>query len=97
MNEDSCGQLGGRSVFEAFGRAAEGLLPDLVANWVTGHPSHKMASEYIGGGAVTSTVIYCWMAAVVRVLDGGDKIEFLCTGSLVRKDLVVTSASCANQ
>ena len=82
-------------MFDAFGRAADGLLPDLVANWVTGHTSHKMASEYIGGGAVTSTVIYCWMAAVVSVWEDGET-EFLCTGSLVRKDLIVTSASCAN-
>jgi len=95
VSEDTCGQLGGRSVLEAFGRAADGLLPDLVANWVTGHPTHKMASEYIGGGAVTSTVIYCWMAAVVSVWEDG-RTEFLCTGSLVKKDLIVTSASCAN-
>ncbi len=84
-------------MIEAFGRAAEGLLPDLVANWVTGHPSRKMASEYIGGGAVTSTVIYCWMAAIVKVKEGedGGPADFLCTGSLVKRDLVVTSASCA--
>ena len=81
-------------MFAAFGRAADGLLPDLVANWVTGHPSHKMASEHIGGGAVTSTVIYCWMAAVVSVWEDGS--QFLCTGSLVKRDLIVTSASCAN-
>jgi hypothetical protein len=101
--DEVCGQLGGRDVFEAFGRAAEVLLPDLVANWVTGHPSHKMASEYIGGGAVTSTVIYCWMAAIVKMEVNSEgeaeheQKEFLCTGTLVRKDLVVTSASCAIQ
>ena len=26
MSDDTCGQLGGRSVFDAFGRAAGGLL-----------------------------------------------------------------------
>lgn len=104
--QQSCGQLGGRGVFQAFGRAAEGLLPDLVASWVTGHATRSEASETLGGGSVTSTVIYCWMAAIVKVSDTevseeGEEEEvpdeFLCTGSLVENDLIVTSASCAIQ
>ncbi len=96
-----CGVLGGRGLLEAFGAAAaHDLLPDLVANWVTGHPTRQAASEHVGGGVVTSTVIYCWMAAVVRMRKepGEDKEEeveeMLCTASLVHTDLVITSAAC---
>ena len=48
------------------------------------------------GGDVTSTVLYCWMAAIVEQLPG-DKKKFLCTGTLVRQDLIVTSASCTHR
>ena len=72
---------------------------------MTGHASQRAASEYVGGGTVTSTVIYCWMAAVVRIspqVEGGeeedaetpDTEEVLCTASLVALDVVVTSAAC---
>ncbi len=104
-----CGLLGGRGVLDAFGRAGEGLLPDLVANWVTGHATQRAASEYVGGGVVTSTVIYCWMAAVVRIREPRgdeeeeedeetpDMEEMLCTGSLVATDAIITSAECMVQ
>ena len=54
------------------------------------------------GFLLFSTVIYCWMAAVVRisnddVIDGDDVEEMLCTATLVNHDLVVTSAECAQQ
>ena len=48
------------------------------------------------GGDVTSTVLYCWMAAIVEQLPG-DKKKFLCTGTLVKQDLIVTSASCTHR
>jgi V8-like Glu-specific endopeptidase len=47
-------------------------------------------------GDVTSTVLYCWMAAIVEQLPGG-KSKFVCTGTLVKQDLVVTSASCTHR
>lgn len=47
----------------------------------------------ISGGRVTSTVLYCWVAAIVT----RDKGEFVCTGTLVAEDLVITSGSCINQ
>ena len=93
-----CGHLGGRGVFEAFGTAAEGLLPDLVANWVTGHLSQEKASEFIGGGTVTSTVIHCWMAAILEKKSSDSEKSaqdrLVCTGVLVHTDLVITSAAC---
>ena len=42
---------------------------------------------------MTSTVLYCWVAAIVT----RDKGEFVCTGTLVAEDLVITSGSCINQ
>ena len=93
-----CGYLGGKGIFDAFGRAGLGILPDLVASWVTGHSSQKEASEFIGGGTVTSTVIYCWMIAIVRKKETLDEKpahdQLICTGTLVHTDLVLISASC---
>jgi len=96
-SELQCGKLGGKGVQEAFGSAADSLLPDLVASWVTGHATKAEASEYVGGGTVTSTVLHCWMAAVVRVKKVAGKEEteeVLCTGVLAAPDVVVTSAEC---
>ena len=47
----------------------------------------------ISGGRVTSTVLYCWVAAIVT----RDTEAFVCTGSLVAEDLVITSGSCISQ
>ena len=47
----------------------------------------------ISGGRVTSTVLYCWVAAIVT----RDTEEFVCTGTLVAEDLVITSGSCISQ
>ena len=41
------------------------------------------------GSQMTSPVLYCWVAAIVTT-DG----EFVCTGTLVSEDLVVTSGAC---
>ena len=38
-----------------------------------------------------STVLYCWVAAITTKAG-----EFVCTGTLVAEDLVVTSGSCIN-
>ncbi|TRY69434.1 hypothetical protein TCAL_03033 [Tigriopus californicus] len=94
---DTCGVLGGRGLLQAFGKAAEGLLPDLVASWVTGHHGGKeeKSSEFIGGGVVTSTVIYCWMAAILTEVNG--QKEFLCTGTLIKTNVVLVSATCATE
>jgi hypothetical protein len=35
-------------------------------------------------GDVTSTVLYCWMAAIVEQLPSG-KSNFVCTGTLVKQ------------
>ena len=32
----SCGKLGGAAIFQAFGKLSQKLMPNLVANWVTG-------------------------------------------------------------
>ena len=40
---------------------------------------------------IASTVLYCWVAAIPT--EAG---EFVCTGTLVAEDLVVTSGSCIN-
>ena len=95
----TCGKLGGQGLYGAFGSAAAGLLPNLVASWVTGHHQSGQSgkkSEEIGGGEVTSTVIYCWMAAIVREESDGSK-DLVCTGSLGQRNLVVTSAACAHE
>ena len=47
-------------------------------------------------GDVTSTVLYCWMAAIVEQ-QPGDKNKFVCTGTLVKQDLIITSASCTHR
>lgn len=41
---------------------------------------------------MTSTVLYCWVAAITA----RDTGEFICTGTLVAEDLVITSGSCIN-
>ena len=40
---------------------------------------------------IASTVLYCWVAAITTKAG-----EFVCTGTLVAEDLVVTSGSCIN-
>ena len=40
---------------------------------------------------IGSTVLYCWVAAITTKAG-----EFVCTGTLVAEDLVVTSGSCIN-
>jgi hypothetical protein len=102
-----CGKLGGAAVLQAFGRAAHKLLPDLVFSWVTGGQSNKKRLDdrarldddedlepRIIAGDVTSTVLYCWMAAIMEISKDGEKDQFICTGTLVEPDLIVTSASC---
>ena len=113
FNTGECGRLGGgAAVMQAFGRVAHELLPDLVASWVTGgsqalggkrarlevegEPDKDDVEGRIIGGDVTSTIMYCWMAAIVEVLPSGTH-RFVCTGTLVHPDLVVTSASCTNR
>jgi len=100
-----CGKLGGAAVLQAFGRAAHNLLPDLVHAWVTGGQSNKKAPSArlnddeleprIIAGDVTSTVLFCWMVAIMeKSKDESESDQFICTGTLVEPDLVVTSASC---
>jgi len=100
-----CGKLGGAAVLQAFGRAAHNLLPDLVHAWVTGGQSNKKSPSArfndeeleprIIAGDVTSTVLFCWMAAIMeKSKDESEGDQFICTGTLVEPDLVVTSASC---
>jgi len=100
-----CGKLGGAAVLQAFGRAAHNLLPDLVHAWVTGGQSSKKSPSArlnddeleprIIAGDVTSTVLFCWMVAIMeKSKDESESDQFICTGTLVEPDLVVTSASC---
>lgn len=100
-----CGKLGGAAVLQAFGRAAHNLLPDLVHAWVTGGQSNKRTPSArfnddeleprIIAGDVTSTVLFCWMVAIMeKSKDESESDQFICTGTLVEPDLVVTSASC---
>ncbi|CAG0882835.1 unnamed protein product [Cyprideis torosa] len=51
--------------------------------------------RYLGvvSGQVTSTVVWCWMAAFVEKNPNGND-KFLCTGALIEQDLVVSTASC---
>ena len=37
-----CGRLGGAAVLQAFGRAADDLLPDLVFSWITGGQGNQL-------------------------------------------------------
>lgn len=47
---------------------------------------------------VTSTVVWCWMAAVMQRSRNPDRpLELVCTGTLVQQDLVLTSASCGSR
>ena len=100
-----CGKLGGAAVLQAFGRAAHNLLPDLVFSWVTGGQSNKKSPSArlddedeleprIIAGDVTSTVLFCWLVAIMEKSKDGNSDQFICTGALVEPDLVVTSASC---
>lgn len=100
--EPTCGKLGGAAVLQAYGRAAHNLLPDLVFSWLTGGQGQKQKQARLDdeelepriiAGEVTSTVLFCWMAAIMeKSKDGPD--QFICTGTLVEPDLIVTSASC---
>ena len=50
------------------------------------------------GGEVTSAVVWCWMAAIMRrTRDPENPYSFVCSGTLVERDLVVTTASCASR
>nr|XP_040564298.1 uncharacterized protein LOC121114404 [Lepeophtheirus salmonis] len=96
VSEEKCGVLGGQAVFQAFGRAAANFLPDLVASWVTGKTSSSSSQHRVNNkdeAKVTSTVIYCWLTAIVDL----ETDKLICTGTLVRNDLVMTTASCSSK
>ena len=90
-----CGVKGGRSVVEAYGeKASEYMMDFFIDSWVFGKDAKQKArfedsQARIIGGKVTSTMLYCWIAAIVT-----EKGDFICTGTLVADDLVVTSGSC---
>ena len=92
-----CGVKGGRSVVEAYGKkASEYMMDFFIDSWVFGKDAKQKArfedsQARIIGGKVTSTMLYCWIAAIVT-----KEGEFICTGTLVADDLVVTSGSCIN-
>ena len=95
--EKVCGLKGGQYVEKSYGRAAtKYILPLLIDSWVFGKdPMQRARYEdtegRISGGKVTSTVLYCWVAAILT-----QQGEFVCTGTLVAEDLVITSGSCIN-
>ena len=37
----TCGKLGGAAILQVFGKLTQKLMPDLVANWVTGQNGHR--------------------------------------------------------
>ena len=90
-----CGVKGGRSVVEAYGeKASEYMMDFFIDSWVFGKDAKQKArfedtQARIIGGKVTSTMLYCWIAAIVS-----EEGDFVCTGTLVADDLVVTSGSC---
>jgi len=92
-----CGVKGGKSVEQAYGKeASKYILPLLIDSWVFGKDQEQKArfedtEARVIGGKVTSTVLYCWVAAILTVEN-----EFVCTGTLVADDLVLTSGSCIN-
>ena len=92
-----CGVKGGKSVLEAYGKkASEYMMDFFIDSWVFGKDAQQKArfedtQARIIGGKVTSTMLYCWIAAIVT-----KEGEFICTGTLVADDLVVTSGSCIN-
>ena len=91
-----CGLKGGQYVEKSYGAAAtKYILPLLIDSWVFGKDPVQRAryddsQGRISGGRVTSTVLYCWVAAILT----RDTGEFVCTGTLVAEDLVITSGSC---
>lgn len=93
-----CGLKGGQYVEKSYGTAAtKYILPLLIDSWVFGKDPVQRAryddsQGRISGGKVTSTVLYCWVAAILTKDTG----EFVCTGTLVAEDLVITSGSCIN-
>jgi len=90
-----CGVKGGKSVEQAYGKeASKYIMPLLIDSWVFGKDQAQKArfedtEARLIGGKVTSTVLFCWVAAIMT-----DENEFVCTGTLVADDLVVTSGSC---
>lgn len=92
-----CGVKGGKSVEQAYGKAASKyIMPLLIDSWVFGKDQGQKArfedtEARVIGGKVTSTVLYCWVAAILT-----EENEFVCTGTLVTDDLVLTSGSCIN-
>ena len=90
-----CGVKGGKSVEEAYGKeASKYIMPLLIDSWVFGKDKSQKArfedtESRIIGGKVTSTVLYCWVAAILT-----EENEFVCTGTLAADDLVITSGSC---
>jgi len=70
------------------------MMDFFIDSWVFGKDAKQKArfedsQARIIGGKVTSTMLYCWIAAIVT-----EKGDFICTGTLVADDLVVTSGSC---
>jgi len=94
---DICGVKGGKSVEQAYGKeASKYIMPLLIDSWVFGKDQGQKArfedtEARVIGGKVTSTVLYCWVAAILT-----EDNEFVCTGTLVADDLVLTSGSCIN-
>jgi len=92
-----CGIKGGKSVEQAYGKeASKYIMPLLIDSWVFGKDKEQKArfedtEARVIGGKVTSTVLYCWVAAILT-----EDNEFVCTGTLVTDDLVLTSGSCIN-
>ena len=80
---------------QAYGKeASKYIMPLLIDSWVFGKDQSQKArfedtEARVIGGKVTSTVLYCWVAAIMTLEN-----EFVCTGTLVADDLVVTSGSC---
>ena len=43
--QSTCGKLGGAAIFQAFGKLSHKLMPNLVANWVTGQNGQHQKSK----------------------------------------------------
>ncbi|XP_043208761.1 uncharacterized protein LOC122374217 isoform X1 [Amphibalanus amphitrite] len=86
------------SLSTSIGQPSCGVMGSSLATLLARNRFRPRIDDSPEGGEVTSAVVWCWMAAIMRkTRDPENPYSFVCSGTLVERDLVVTTASCASR